>query len=68
MPPISSDAFVQSYRPLDTIAAAMHRVTPSGFPVGPDQELGRVGARERADEHAAIIRQPMTEGKARPCA
>jgi predicted amidohydrolase YtcJ len=38
-PAISSDAFVQSYRPLDTIAAAMHRVTPSGFQVGADQEL-----------------------------
>jgi predicted amidohydrolase YtcJ len=38
-PAISSDAFVQSYRPLDTIAAAMHRVTPSGVPIGPDQEL-----------------------------
>lgn len=38
-PAISSDAFVQSYRPLDTIAAAMHRVTPSGFRVGPDQQL-----------------------------
>jgi predicted amidohydrolase YtcJ len=38
-PAISSDAFVQSYRPLDTIAAAVHRVTPSGFAVGPDQEL-----------------------------
>jgi len=38
-PAISSDAFVQSYRPLDTIAAAMHRVTPRGFRVGPDQEL-----------------------------
>ena len=38
-PAISSDAFVQSYRPLDTIAAAVHRVTPSGFQVGPDQEL-----------------------------
>jgi predicted amidohydrolase YtcJ len=36
---ISSDAFVQSYRPLDTIAAAMHRVTPRGVPIGPDQEL-----------------------------
>jgi predicted amidohydrolase YtcJ len=38
-PAISSDAFVQSYRPLDTIAAAVHRVTPSGFQVGPDQQL-----------------------------
>jgi predicted amidohydrolase YtcJ len=38
-PAISSDAFVQSYRPLDTIAAATHRVTPKGFHVGPDQEL-----------------------------
>ena len=38
-PAISSDAFVQSYRPLDTIAAAMHRVTPSGERVGADQEL-----------------------------
>jgi predicted amidohydrolase YtcJ len=38
-PAISSDAFVQSYRPLDTIAAAVRRVTPSGVRVGPDQEL-----------------------------
>jgi predicted amidohydrolase YtcJ len=38
-PAISSDAFVQSYRPLDTIAAAVRRVTPSGFRVGEDQEL-----------------------------
>ena len=38
-PVISSDAFVQSYRPLDTIAAAVRRVTPSGFRVGPDQEV-----------------------------
>lgn len=38
-PAISSDAFVQSYRPLDTIAAAMHRVTPNGVRIGPDQEL-----------------------------
>jgi predicted amidohydrolase YtcJ len=36
---ISSDAFVQSYRPLDTISAAMLRVTPSGVRVGADQEL-----------------------------
>jgi predicted amidohydrolase YtcJ len=38
-PAISSDAFVQSYRPLDTVAAAVRRVTPSGVRVGPDQEL-----------------------------
>ena len=38
-PAISSDAFVQSYRPLDTIAAAVLRVTPSGLRVGPEQEL-----------------------------
>jgi predicted amidohydrolase YtcJ len=38
-PVISSDAFVQSYRPLDTIAAAMRRITPSGVRVGADQEL-----------------------------
>jgi predicted amidohydrolase YtcJ len=38
-PAISSDAFVQSYRPLDTMAAAMQRVTPNGVPIGPDQEL-----------------------------
>src|SRR5206468_4023941 len=38
-PVISSDAFVQSYRPLDTIAAAVRRVTPSGVRIGPDQEL-----------------------------
>ena len=36
---ISSDAFVQSYRPLDTMAAAVRRVTPSGVRVGADQEL-----------------------------
>ena len=36
---ISSDAFVQSFRPLDTIAAAVRRVTPSGVRVGADQEL-----------------------------
>jgi predicted amidohydrolase YtcJ len=36
---ISSDAFVQSYRPLDTISAAMRRGTPSGVRVGADQEL-----------------------------
>jgi len=36
---ISSDAFVQSYRPLDTITAAVSRVTPSGVHVGADQEL-----------------------------
>jgi len=38
-PAISSDAFVQSYRPLDTIAAAVNRVTPSGVRVGPEQQL-----------------------------
>jgi len=38
-PVISSDAFVQSYRPLDTVAAAVRRVTPSGVRVGADQEL-----------------------------
>ena len=38
-PAISSDAFVQSYRPLHTIAAAVRRVTPSGVRVGADQEL-----------------------------
>jgi predicted amidohydrolase YtcJ len=36
---ISSDAFVQSYRPLATMSAAMRRVTPSGVRVGADQEL-----------------------------
>jgi predicted amidohydrolase YtcJ len=38
-PAISSDAFVQSYRPLDTIAAAVRRLTPSGVRVGPEHEL-----------------------------
>jgi predicted amidohydrolase YtcJ len=38
-PVISSDAFVQSYRPLDTIAAAVRRITPSGLRVGPEHEL-----------------------------
>jgi predicted amidohydrolase YtcJ len=38
-PVISSDAFVQSYRPLDTISAATWRVTPDGTRVGPHHEL-----------------------------
>jgi predicted amidohydrolase YtcJ len=38
-PAISSDAFVQSYRPLDTISAATFRMTPSGLRVGPEEEL-----------------------------
>jgi predicted amidohydrolase YtcJ len=38
-PAISSDAFVQSYRPLDTVSAATFRVTPSGLRVGPAEEL-----------------------------
>jgi predicted amidohydrolase YtcJ len=38
-PAISSDAFVQSYRPLDTISAATHRVTPDGTRAGPQHEL-----------------------------
>ena len=38
-PAISSDAFVQSFRPLDTISAATHRVTPDGTPAGPHHEL-----------------------------
>ncbi|HXG39814.1 MAG TPA: amidohydrolase, partial [Candidatus Limnocylindrales bacterium] len=38
-PAISSDAFVQSYRPLDTISAACWRVTPSGRRIGPHHEL-----------------------------
>lgn len=38
-PVISSDAFVQSYRPLDTISAATFRATPAGLRVGPDEEL-----------------------------
>lgn len=38
-PAISSDAFVQSYRPLDTISAAAHRVTPDGTRAGAHHEL-----------------------------
>ena len=38
-PAISSDAFVQSYRPLDTVSAATWRVTPDGTRVGPHHEL-----------------------------
>jgi predicted amidohydrolase YtcJ len=38
-PVISSDAFVQSYRPLDTVSAATHRMTPDGTRVGPHHEL-----------------------------
>ena len=36
---LSSDSDVASYRPLDTIAAAVGRRTLSGRPVGPDQAL-----------------------------
>jgi predicted amidohydrolase YtcJ len=38
-PVISSDAFVQSYRPLDTISAATWRETPDGTRAGPQHEL-----------------------------
>ena len=38
-PAISSDAFVQSYRPLDTISAATYRVTPDGTAAGAHHEL-----------------------------
>src|SRR5262245_45997302 len=38
-PAISSDAFVQSYRPLDTISAATYRATPDGTRAGPHHEL-----------------------------
>lgn len=38
-PVISSDAFVQSYRPLDTISAATWRETPDGTRAGPHHEL-----------------------------
>ena len=38
-PAISSDAFVQSYRPLDTVSAATWRVTPDGTRIGPHHEL-----------------------------
>ncbi len=36
---LSSDAFVASYRPLDTIAASVSRRTRGGVPIGLDQEL-----------------------------
>ena len=38
-PAISSDAFVQSFRPLDTMSAAAFRVTPDGTRVGEHHEL-----------------------------
>ena len=38
-PAISSDAFVQSYRPLDTVSAATWRITPDGTRVGAHHEL-----------------------------
>jgi predicted amidohydrolase YtcJ len=38
-PAISSDAFVQSFRPLDTISAATYRVTPDGTRAGAHHEL-----------------------------
>jgi len=36
---LSSDAFVASYRPLDTIVAAVERRTMAGTPIGADQAL-----------------------------
>jgi predicted amidohydrolase YtcJ len=36
---LSSDSDVASYRPLDTIGAAVNRRTRSGRPIGPDQAL-----------------------------
>jgi hypothetical protein len=36
---LSSDAFVASYRPLDTIVAAVERRTMAGTPIGGDQAL-----------------------------
>ena len=38
-PVLSSDAFVSSLRPLDTIGAAMTRRTRNGAPIGDDQRL-----------------------------
>lgn len=38
-PVISSDAFVHSYRPLDTIAYAVQRRTRSGAEIGPEHAL-----------------------------
>jgi predicted amidohydrolase YtcJ len=38
-PVISSDAYVASYRPLDTLAAAVQRRTREGEPIGTDQAL-----------------------------
>jgi predicted amidohydrolase YtcJ len=38
-PVLSSDAFVSSLRPLDTIGAAMTRQTRQGAPIGPEQRL-----------------------------
>ena len=38
-PVLSSDAFVSSLRPLDTISAAMTRRTLSGAPIGDDQRM-----------------------------
>lgn len=36
---LSSDSFVASYRPLDTIAAAVERTTMKGVPIGAEQAL-----------------------------
>jgi predicted amidohydrolase YtcJ len=38
-PVLSSDAFVSSLRPLDTISAAMTRRTRGGIPIGEDQRM-----------------------------
>jgi predicted amidohydrolase YtcJ len=38
-PVLSSDAFVSSLRPLDTISAAMTRRTRTGVPIGADHRM-----------------------------
>ncbi|MCC7024800.1 MAG: amidohydrolase family protein [Thermomicrobiales bacterium] len=38
-PVLSSDAFVSSFRPLDTIGAAMTRQTRNGVPIGAEQRM-----------------------------
>ncbi len=56
-PAISSDAFVQSYRPLDTISAATWRETPDGTRIGPHHELTiEEGVRAHTIDAARAIR------------
>jgi predicted amidohydrolase YtcJ len=66
-PAISSDAFVQSYRPLDTVSAATWRVTPDGTRAGERHELSIEEAiRAHTIDAARTIRMEDRVGSIEP--